>query len=168
MFDNFLVYSIIISLVFILLIYPGSQSLLANYISRLFNKTDGLSGRDVIYDVDRVLFLSKPIFGYGSMRDYTDLIGRSNAHSFIFQYLIDGGIIGLLLLFNCYRIVINSINNKNSLNKRCYLFFMLFVFTIRNIMEAIGLNYLFYVLGIIYFMYEMHANDYYNIEITIK
>ena len=159
LFNNFNIYLLFVLLTFVLLIYPGSNSLLSDTISRLFGKADGLAGRDVIYDIDRALFLKKPIFGYGSMSDYTDLIGWNNAHSFVFQYLIDGGIIGLLFLFNSLRLVLKAIYRKTNLKH--YLMLIFFAFLLRNLFEAIGLNYMFFILANICFFIDTFNADYY-------
>lgn len=165
-FDNFFLYAIALVLFFFLFIAPGSKSPIIDFVSALFHKQSGFSGRNVWNDVAREVILKRPIFGYGSMQEYYSLLGEEyvRPHNFVFQYLIDGGLIGLILLFNCYRIIINSIKRKTNIDLRNYLFIVLFAFTLRNLMEALGLNYLFYVLGHIYFFCSTTSEDYYTIQ----
>ena len=61
--------------------------------------------------------------------------------------------------------VVDCIKRKSDNNIRCYLYLMLFVFTIRNMMEAVGLNFIFFVLSSIYFMAETTEDDYFKFSI---
>lgn len=168
LFSNFNIYLTVLIVFFFLLIFPGSHSPLVNIISKLFNKVAGFSGRSGWYDIDREIFLRRPIFGYGSRQYYNSLLGTFHAspHDFVFQYLIDGGIVGFALLVYCYKIVIETIKRKGNLNLVCYLLMVLFAFTLRNFFEAIGLNYVFFVLANIYFMYMTYDDDYISIKIV--
>lgn len=161
LFGNFRIYFIILLFIFFLLVFPGSNSPITNIISEIFHKEPGLSGRDAVYDIDRMFFLNNPIFGYGARDEYYSLIGVPSAHSFVFQYLIDGGIIGLLLISINYKKIIDAIRRKIPFDLSCYLLLVLFAFTMRNLFEAIGLNYMFFPLASIYFSFNSHYEDYY-------
>ena len=61
-FDGFNIYAIVLLLYFMLMIFPGTHSPFANFVSQLFHKEESWSWRSMFYDIDRDLFMKRPIF----------------------------------------------------------------------------------------------------------
>ena len=158
--NNFNIYLLVVCLFFIIFVVFGTHSNLINIVSSLFKKSNEFSGRGKFYDAAVTMFLNKPIFGNGHNIEYEIW----NAHNFILQYLVEGGIVGFSLIVTSYILIIKTINRKTNLDVICYLFLVLFIFTLRNQLEALGLNYLYFILSYIYFYYKTCDKDYIKLE----
>ena len=158
-FESPYIYILLLSLVFFLIIFPGTNSELSNIISRIMGKTEGLSLRSPIYDSDKIAIANNWLFGYGCQDTpgYQSIVNWYDPHNFIFQYLIDGGVIALSLMLISFYFIHKNISLNSKYPIKSFLYFMFFVFLLRNMFEAIGLNYLYFYLANIYYFIEPNS-----------
>ena len=123
--DKHKVRTVIIYTVLLVLIYVVLSQLLPTYlvvynnaISNLFNSdyANLFNGRDTVYDFYYDRIVAQPVFGYG-LGIETPECGM--AHNFLFQSLYFGGIIGSLIYY-CPYIVLLKNNQKASFIDRFF------------------------------------------------
>lgn len=158
--SNWKTYYLFLLIVFVVFIYNIDKIQVANIISSLLNKTNGFSGRDQVYIGAKENILKNFFFGIGTQIEYYQIYnGLINAHNFVFQYWIDGGTIGLILLLIPLTYTFVCANRLTNVADRYVYLMFLTIFIFRNMFEAIGLNYLFYTICIIHYM-RFHNDEY--------
>ncbi len=129
------------------------QEIFSFIIQGIFHKTITMSARTYIWDKSIELIRQKSILGYGiydnSILDVKYFI-PDNTHSFFFEVMMTGGIIGLLLISLIFIILSNEKRIKSEFIKsyywiKCYMLIIMIMGT----SEATNLYYGFFVFIII-------------------
>lgn len=121
-------------LVFLLFIWAGEKSPVVPLLDKLFRVPSGMSGRSLVYENAKELFLLKPFFGYGqvySSNDITDKIGFAQTHNFFLQCMVDGGLIALGLFFGIIVHIFNIVDDELDIVKKQFVYFALYVLILR-------------------------------------
>ena len=157
---NWKVYYLFLLIVFVVFIYNIDKIQITNFISSILNKANGFSGRDQVYIGAKEHIFKNFFFGIGTQTEYYNIYnGLINAHNFIFQYWIDGGTIGLIFLLLPITFAFVCTSRLKVASDRYVSLVFLTIFLLRNMFEAIGLNYLFYTICIIHYI-RFHQNEY--------
>lgn len=151
MFYNYKLYLFVLAIFFIFFDCYIESNPLVNVMCRLLNRIGGFSGRDYIYSSAIKVIKNNYIFGIGVIDSFAKYLIWDSSHNFLFQYLIYGGIIALILLSTTIVITFKSIDRIKDNSYRFVYLIICFSFLLRNMFEDLGLNYLFYVLGLLYY-----------------
>ena len=83
-------------------------------ITKVFEKSEGLTGRTVIYSRLVEIFKGSPIFGYGYNSEiFNRITNIGNAQNGLFQVMIDYGIVGtVIIIIILYKAFLDSKNIK--------------------------------------------------------
>lgn len=127
-------------------------SIFSHIIENVLHKSITLSARTYIWDVVSALFINKPLMGYGyydSIILANNYFTPANAHSFFWEILLSGGIIGLLLIMiiiSRFAKSLKSINKDSVVRILCIYFLMIMV---DGITESSNLNIGLYIMMIL-------------------
>lgn len=150
-FYNYQLYVFILAFFFVFFDCYIESNPFVSLLCRVLNKYVGFSGRDVIYSSAINVIQNNLIFGIGVIDSFAKYLIWDSSHNFLFQYLIYGGIIALILLSTTIVITFKSIDRIKDNSYRFVYLIICFSFLLRNMFEDLGLNYLFYVLGLLYY-----------------
>ena len=163
-FYNYQLYLIILVFFFVFFDCYIESNYLVNLLCGIINKYPGFSGRDSIYLSAIKVIQNNLICGIGVIESFSHYLIWDSSHNFIFQYLIYGGVIALVLLTITIVVIFKSINCIKEKPYRFVYLIICFSFLLRCMFEDLGLNYLYYILGLLY--YSNH--DDYNKYIYLK
>ena len=132
----------IIYAILLIFVLSGFTSFLQPIVTEFMGKDMSFSNRIYIWAQVLVLFLQKPLFGWGmvSVDESADILGSAaftNAHNQILNTLWQGGIIGLLLVIAMLFIIAKKINLNKNKGIKVFLGLMIFAILIEMMFESI-------------------------------
>ena len=156
---SYIILVILVLFIFINYVYLGTNSLFVKYIDRLsifVHKLHSLYDRAEIYDYVREYYSGSSIFGMGYKYYYdgAEVFSRGFhlTHSTMFDILIWGGGVGLILFFMIQYIVVDNVKNNN--NYKAFVLFAIFIITLRDMFESTSLYFILFNYGLLYYFDE--------------
>lgn len=153
---SYLLFLVLILLFFFSFVYFGTNSIVLkaiNDLPKFLSKVQSIFDRAEIYNIAKSYFNSNPIFGIG-YRYYYDFI---ITHNTIYDILIWGGVVALVLYFVNLFVVINT--HKKDIKYQSYVIFAILMIELRDMFESPSLYYVFFNFGLLYY-YKLNNNTF--------
>lgn len=132
---------IILYSIFEILLVTGSVAFLGTIVNDLFHKDLTFSGRSFIWNQILLLFLQKPLFGWGYLGSETvsNMLGSkvyTSAHNQWLNFIFQGGIILFIIAVALFYIVVKAIKTQSSNRNVFIMMFILLSLFINMLFEA--------------------------------
>ena len=132
---------IILYSIFEILLVTGSVAFLGTIVNDLFHKDLTFSGRSFIWNQILLLFLQKPLFGWGYLGSeaVSNMLGSkvyTSAHNQWLNFIFQGGIILFIIAVALFYIVVKAIKTQLSNRNVFIMTFILLSLFINMLFEA--------------------------------
>lgn len=139
---NIVTYIVINICFFFFVVFPGTNNNpAASFISKFFGKTSTFSGRTPLWDKAKELIYPHILTGYGAydsnvLKEQLNAGGLDHFHNMYFTQLYDGGIIGIILFFVLFAVVLLRIRKIKEYRVKGLLTAAIFAICLRGQVET--------------------------------